>query len=144
MHALTTAKDWGPSASRVSTIALGRPCRPAAALTAWRGRPGGGRGAHGCDGRSRAPRGPLAGPSQAQPGSRGRGRRGRVLTLPARAGAARGLLTAPPRGPRRLPAAGGCGGSGGSEARPKLLFPDLAGPHLLESGDEHSFHSGDV
>ena len=32
MHALTIAKDWGPSASRVSTIALGRPRRPAAAL----------------------------------------------------------------------------------------------------------------
>lgn len=32
MHALTISKDWGPSASRVSTIALGRPRRPAAAL----------------------------------------------------------------------------------------------------------------
>lgn len=96
--------------------------------------------------RSAATAGPrrLAGPSQAQPGSRGRGRRGRVLTLLARAGAARGLPMAQPRGPRRLRAAGGCGGSGGSEARPKLPFPDLAGPHLLESGNEHSLHSGDV
>lgn len=137
MHALTIAKGWGPSASRVSTIALGRPRRPSAA---WQRRPGGGRGALGCGGRSRAARGPLAG--QARRAGAGAPREG--PRPPARAGAARDLPTSPPRGPRRLRADGGCGGSGGSEARPKLAFPDLAGPHLLESGNEHSLDSGDV
>lgn len=32
MHALTIAKGWGPSASHVSTIALGRPRQTAVAL----------------------------------------------------------------------------------------------------------------
>lgn len=146
MHALTIAQGWGPSASRVSTIALARPRRPAAALVGCgevpeeagvRSTAAAGPGP--VPGPSRAGRGPVAGPAR-----RGGGRRGRVLAHSARAGTARGLPIPLSRGPRRLRAAGGCGGKWGSEARPKLPFPDFAGPHLLQSGDEHSFDSGDV
>lgn len=140
MHALTIAQGWGPSASRVSTIALGRPRRPAAALAARRGRPGGGRGALGCGGESRAAPRQVAG-----------------LNRRARAGAPRegphpprkrGRRPGPPHGaaPRARTAADrrGWWRKVGSKARPKLPFRDLAGPHLLESGDEHSLDSGDV
>lgn len=102
MHALTIAKGRGPSASRVSTIALGRPRQPAAALAAWGVRPGGGRGELGCGGRSQS-----------------WAARGRIAGLARRAGAeapredphsprARGRLPGPPHGAAgRAPAAAG-------------------------------------
>lgn len=122
MHALTISKGWGPSASRVYTIALRRPRRPAAALAARRGRPRGGRDAFGCTGPSRAARGRVAGPSR-----------------PARAGAPREGPRLPRKRGRRpepfhraVPCAQaaadcrGCSARWGSKARPKLPFPDLA------------------
>lgn len=109
MHALTIAKGWGPSASRISTVALGRPRRPAAVLPAWRGRPWGSKGALGCGGRSRAARWPRAGPARRTEAGAGAPREGPSSPR------ARGRRLGPPhRATPRVPAA-----AGGRELRRK-------------------------
>lgn len=126
MHALTIAKGWGPSASRVSTTALGSPRRPAAAL-APRGDVREKAGARLAVATGPGPR-QLAGRSQARPEARGY--RKRVLAHPVRVGAARKLPTALSHGSRRLRTAGVGGAGEGGAPRRGLGSPSRTSPGL--------------